>query len=195
MLPENLSTLRVVDLKEELSKRKLPVKGKKDELIARLQQSLDDEKQKEGAVEEPPKETSAQVDNASKETTTEENQPHPSDEKAAPTEEAIQHNEPVQEVTTDDKNTADTTTSTMPKEEKTLEDDDRGTKRKRSVDEKEEVKGESTRDTCVDDNMINVIIVQSHNLKSAPNQMLVYVVSLLHDINCQLILCMIDQAS
>lgn len=142
MLPENLSTLRVVDLKEELSKRNLPLKGKKDELIARLQQSLDDEKQKEGATEEPPTDTSAQVDNASKETATEENQPQPSDEKAAPTQETIQHKEPVKDVTTDDKNTTDTTT--MPKEEKSLEDDDRGTKRKRSVEEKEEVKGEFT---------------------------------------------------
>ncbi|CDH48797.1 hypothetical protein RO3G_06496 [Lichtheimia corymbifera JMRC:FSU:9682] len=141
MLPENLSTLRVVDLKEELSKRNLPLKGKKDELIARLQQSLDDEKQKEGATEEPPTDTSAQVDNASKDTTTEENQPQPSDEKTAPTQETIQHKEPVKDVTTDDKNTTHTTTTTtMPKEEKSLEEDDRGTKRKRSVDEKEEVK-------------------------------------------------------
>ncbi|KAG2189123.1 hypothetical protein INT44_004265 [Umbelopsis vinacea] len=40
-LPEDLSKLRVVDLKEELTKRNLPTKGKKDELIARLQEALD----------------------------------------------------------------------------------------------------------------------------------------------------------
>lgn len=40
-LPEDLTKLRVVDLKEELTKRNLPTKGKKDELIARLQEALD----------------------------------------------------------------------------------------------------------------------------------------------------------
>lgn len=42
-LPEDLSKLRVVDLREELTKRNLPSKGKKDELIARLQEALDQE--------------------------------------------------------------------------------------------------------------------------------------------------------
>ncbi|KAI9270516.1 hypothetical protein BDA99DRAFT_322495 [Phascolomyces articulosus] len=44
MLPDDLSKLRVVDLKAELTQRKLPTKGKKDELIARLQQWLDENK-------------------------------------------------------------------------------------------------------------------------------------------------------
>jgi hypothetical protein len=42
-IPEDLSKLRVVDLREELTKRNLPTKGKKDELIARLQEALDQE--------------------------------------------------------------------------------------------------------------------------------------------------------
>ncbi|CDS07754.1 hypothetical protein LRAMOSA01703 [Lichtheimia ramosa] len=138
MLPEDLSTLRVVDLKEELSKRNLPLKGKKDDLIARLQQSLDEEKQQQEAAE-PPIETSAQVDTTPKENT-EENQPQSSDDKATTTtQETNQQKEPVQDVTTNDKSTPDTT---IQKEEaaKSVEEEDRGTKRKRSVDEKEDVK-------------------------------------------------------
>ncbi|KAI7875951.1 hypothetical protein K492DRAFT_210675 [Lichtheimia hyalospora FSU 10163] len=134
MLPENLSSLRVVDLKEELSKRNLPLKGKKDELIARLQQWLDDEKQKQGAPE-PAIETSAQVDNAPKENI-EENEPKAADEKAATTQEINQQQEPAKDVTTNE-STPDTTMQKQ--EEKSLEDDDRGTKRKRSADEKDEV--------------------------------------------------------
>lgn len=143
MLPEDLSTLRVVDLKEELSKRNLPLKGKKDDLIARLQQSLDEEKQQQEAAE-PPVETLAQVDTTPKENT-EENQPQSSDDKATTTtQETNQQKEPVQDVTTNDKSTPDTT---IQKEEaaKSVEEDDRGTKRKRSVDEKEDVKGESVK--------------------------------------------------
>ncbi|KAG2217050.1 hypothetical protein INT45_010254 [Circinella minor] len=42
MLPEDLSKLRVVDLKKELTERSLSTKGKKDELVARLQEWVDE---------------------------------------------------------------------------------------------------------------------------------------------------------
>ena len=44
MLPEDLSKLRVVDLKKELTERGLATKGKKDELVARLQEWVDENK-------------------------------------------------------------------------------------------------------------------------------------------------------
>ncbi|KAF7721988.1 hypothetical protein EC973_003870 [Apophysomyces ossiformis] len=47
------SSLRVVDLRAELLKRKLPTKGKKDELIARLEEALKNEvSEEEGTTEE-----------------------------------------------------------------------------------------------------------------------------------------------
>ncbi|KAG0181075.1 hypothetical protein DFQ28_007395 [Apophysomyces sp. BC1034] len=46
------SSLRVVDLRAELLKRKLPTKGKKDELIARLEEALKNELSEENATEE-----------------------------------------------------------------------------------------------------------------------------------------------
>ncbi|KAG2184761.1 hypothetical protein INT43_000674 [Umbelopsis isabellina] len=42
-LPEDLTKLRVVDLRDELTKRNLPTKGKKNELIERLQEALQQE--------------------------------------------------------------------------------------------------------------------------------------------------------
>lgn len=59
-LPEDLSKLRVVDLREELTKRNLPSKGKKDELIARLQEALDQEGSSN--AEDAPKAAETQVD-------------------------------------------------------------------------------------------------------------------------------------
>lgn len=62
MLPADLSTLKVVDLRAELSNRDLSTKGKKDELIERLQEFLNNADAAEGsttdnveasAVEEP----------------------------------------------------------------------------------------------------------------------------------------------
>lgn len=50
MLPDDLSKLRVVDLREELTKRNLPTKGKKDELVARLQEAVNSEKQNAAAT-------------------------------------------------------------------------------------------------------------------------------------------------
>lgn len=42
-LPEDLTKLRVVDLRDELTKRNLPTKGKKNELIERLEEALQQE--------------------------------------------------------------------------------------------------------------------------------------------------------
>jgi hypothetical protein len=42
MLPEDLNTLKVVDLKEELKRRDQPVAGKKADLVARLQAYIAD---------------------------------------------------------------------------------------------------------------------------------------------------------
>ncbi|KAI9482537.1 hypothetical protein BDB00DRAFT_857547 [Zychaea mexicana] len=61
MLPNDLSKLRVVDLKAELTQRSLPVKGKKDELIARLQQWINENKEQEDATaNEQPQEVNGQ---------------------------------------------------------------------------------------------------------------------------------------
>ena len=51
MLPDDLSSLRVVDLKKELTDRNLPTKGKKDELVARLQEWVDEQKANEGSAQ------------------------------------------------------------------------------------------------------------------------------------------------
>lgn len=59
-LPDDLSKLRVVDLREELTKRNLPTKGKKDELIVRLQEALDQEGNSN--AEDAPKAAETQID-------------------------------------------------------------------------------------------------------------------------------------
>lgn len=56
MSPIDPSSLKVVDLRAELSKRNLPTKGKKDELIERLTEALEsetDEKSDEPLIEQP----------------------------------------------------------------------------------------------------------------------------------------------
>ncbi|KAI8147713.1 hypothetical protein BJV82DRAFT_304677 [Fennellomyces sp. T-0311] len=51
MLPDNLSSLRVVDLKKELTDRNLPTKGKKDDLVARLQEWVNEQKANDGSAQ------------------------------------------------------------------------------------------------------------------------------------------------
>ncbi|KAI8582326.1 hypothetical protein K450DRAFT_228478 [Umbelopsis ramanniana AG] len=97
-LPEDLSKLRVVDLKEELTKRNLPTKGKKDELIARLQEALDQTADKNDA------ETAADATEVQATNATEEKASEPETEK----EEAPLSTNPIPEETTSELATDDT---------------------------------------------------------------------------------------
>ncbi|KAI8062373.1 uncharacterized protein B0P05DRAFT_556695 [Gilbertella persicaria] len=95
MSDKPLSSLKVVELREELSKRNLPTKGKKDELISRLTEALEAEKNQ--VADKPIEETTQKPTDETGDKTIEKITEAPVEEKTAKTPEKSVTTQPVEE--------------------------------------------------------------------------------------------------